>query len=156
MKQKYPIDTLWFRQQLKSKNKTAAGLGRYLGLHKSAVSKLLSGQRDMTASEQDQVADYLGVGIAQIAAHRGVVQTGFGERKQENYETSATAPEPEMKMFTEADIIFKDGKRWMQGPDGLIPLHPIFGCMKGTLTTAPGVDLTEPMDFEWGGELYNE
>jgi hypothetical protein len=33
-----------------------------------------------------------------------------------------------------------------------VPLrhHPIFGCMKGTLTILPGVDLTEPADPEWG------
>jgi hypothetical protein len=28
--------------------------------------------------------------------------------------------------------------------------HPIFGCMKGTLTILPGVDLTEPADPDWG------
>lgn len=34
--------------------------------------------------------------------------------------------------------------------------HPIWGCMAGTITVMPGVDLTEPMEFEWGGKLYNE
>lgn len=28
-------------------------------------------------------------------------------------------------------------------------LHPAFGCMKGTITVAPGVDLTEPAFPEW-------
>jgi hypothetical protein len=28
--------------------------------------------------------------------------------------------------------------------------HPVFGCMKGTLTLLPGVDLTEPADPDWG------
>jgi hypothetical protein len=28
--------------------------------------------------------------------------------------------------------------------------HPIIGCMKGTVRIAPGVDLTEPADPEWG------
>jgi hypothetical protein len=28
--------------------------------------------------------------------------------------------------------------------------HPIFGCMKGTMTLRPDVDLTEPADPEWG------
>ena len=27
--------------------------------------------------------------------------------------------------------------------------HPMFGCMKGTLTVAEGVDLTEPACPEW-------
>lgn len=33
--------------------------------------------------------------------------------------------------------------------------HPIFGCMKGTLTILPGVDLTAPADPEWG-KVYGE
>lgn len=28
--------------------------------------------------------------------------------------------------------------------------HPLFGAMKGLITVAPGVDLTEPADPEWG------
>jgi len=28
--------------------------------------------------------------------------------------------------------------------------HPIFGCMKGTLTVKADVDLTEPSDLDWG------
>jgi len=28
--------------------------------------------------------------------------------------------------------------------------HPLFGWMKGTVTIAPGVDLTEPADPDWG------
>jgi len=27
--------------------------------------------------------------------------------------------------------------------------HPVLGCMKGTITVAPGVDLTEPAFPEW-------
>jgi len=33
---------------------------------------------------------------------------------------------------------------------GAPPRHPIFGCMKGTLTIIPDVDLTEPADPDWG------
>lgn len=29
--------------------------------------------------------------------------------------------------------------------------HPIFGCMKGTVTIASGVDLTDPSEPEWAG-----
>jgi len=31
-----------------------------------------------------------------------------------------------------------------------IKLHPLFTWMKGTVTIAPGVDLTEPADPDWG------
>ncbi|KUM28910.1 hypothetical protein AU467_01220 [Mesorhizobium loti] len=33
--------------------------------------------------------------------------------------------------------------------------HPIFGCMKGTLTIMPDVDLTEPADPDWG-KVYED
>jgi hypothetical protein len=32
--------------------------------------------------------------------------------------------------------------------------HPLFGCMKGTVTIPEGVDLTEPADPEWGEIAY--
>jgi hypothetical protein len=35
-------------------------------------------------------------------------------------------------------------------------IHPIFGCLKGTVTLAPGVDLTEPADPEWGEVAYGD
>jgi hypothetical protein len=31
--------------------------------------------------------------------------------------------------------------------------HPLFGCLKGTVRIAPGVDLTEPADPEWADSL---
>lgn len=30
--------------------------------------------------------------------------------------------------------------------------HPIFGCMEGLMTIAPGVDVTAPADPSWGGQ----
>ena len=34
--------------------------------------------------------------------------------------------------------------------------HPLIGWMKGTLTIAEGVDLTEPADPEWGEATYGD
>ena len=34
--------------------------------------------------------------------------------------------------------------------------HPLIGWMKGTLTIAEGVDLTQPADLEWGEVAYGE
>ena len=31
--------------------------------------------------------------------------------------------------------------------------HPLFGCLKGTVRVAPGVDLTEPAAPEWADSL---
>jgi hypothetical protein len=34
--------------------------------------------------------------------------------------------------------------------------HPLVGWMKGTVTIAPGVDLTEPADPEWGERAWGD
>jgi hypothetical protein len=34
--------------------------------------------------------------------------------------------------------------------------HPLIGWMKGTLTVAEGVDLTQPADPEWGEAAYGD
>ncbi len=54
-------------------------------------------------------------------------------------------------------LVFRRTLRPAQGPsssggDGgkQSKRHPLFGWMKGTVTIAPGVDLTEPADPDWG------
>lgn len=34
--------------------------------------------------------------------------------------------------------------------------HPLIGCLKGMITIAPGVDLTEPADPEWAEIAWGE
>ena len=156
------IDTAWFHRQLEARGESVRGLARLMGLDPSAVSRMLKGERKMSADEQDLISNFLGVSLGEVAARRRGDHAGFGENKQVAYEVeaiAAQAEQPPMKMFTEADIIYKDGKRWMETEDGeLLELHPAFGCMKGTITVMPGVDLTAPMDWdeEWGEKLYNE
>lgn len=157
------IDSAWFYDKLSERDASLRDMARFMGLDPSAVSRMLSGERKMSADEQDQIADYLGVALEEVAAHRRGVVAGFAEKKQASYESGNTGPvapdEPPVKMFTEDDVIYKDGKRWMELEDGtLLEVHPAWGCMKGTLTIMPGVDLTAPMDWdeEWGEKLYNE
>ncbi len=157
------IDSAWFYEKLSQRDASLRDMARFMGLDPSAVSRMLSGERKMSAEEQDQIADYLAVPLEEVAAHRRGDATGFAENKQAGYESGGTGPvlpeEPPVKMFTEDDVIYKDGKRWMELEDGtLIEVHPAWGCMKGTLTIMPGVDLTAPMDWdeEWGEKLYNE
>lgn len=145
------IDSAWFHEQLARKSASLRDLARFMELDPSAVSRMLNGERKMSAEEQDDIAAFLGATLQDVAAHRRGAIAGFAESKQEAY-----VPEP-MKMFTKDDVIYKDGKRYMEAEDGqLLELHPIFGCMEGTITIMPGVDLTEPMDVEWSDKLYNE
>lgn len=156
------IDTAWFHKQLEARGESVRGLARFMGIDASAVSRMLKGERKMSADEQDHISNFLGTNLEEIAARRRGDQMGFGERKQEDYRAEGAPAFPERppgKMFTEDDIIYKDGKRYMETRDGrLLELHPAYGCMKGTITIMPGVDLTAPMDWdeEWGDKLYNE
>ena len=156
------IDTNWFHQQLDARNESVRSLARFLRIDASAASRMLKGERKMSADEQDQIAAFLGVKLDEIAARRRGEHTGFSGSKQAGYKPHDPAlyPEPPAaKMFTEDDIIYKDGKRYMETKEGeLLELHPAYGCMKGTITVMPGVDLTAPMDWdeEWGDKLYNE
>lgn len=157
------IDSDWFYEKLKEMGSSSVELARFLKLDPSSVSRMLKGERKMSADEQDRVSAFLGIPLDVVAIHRrGEGEAyGFAEKKQDAYlaEGGSPTPDPSDKMFTEDDIIYKDGKRWMEREDGtLIELHPIFGSMKGTITVMPGVDLTAPMDwdYEWGEKLYNE
>lgn len=151
-----PIDTAWFHKQLDARGESVRGLARFMELDASAVSRMLKGERKMSADEQDRISNFLGVNLEEIAARRRGDYAGFAESNQAVYDAGgASVPD----IYPENEIIYKDGKRWMEGRNGeLIEAHPIFGCMKGTITVMPGVDLTAPMDwdFEWGEKLYNE
>lgn len=154
------IDSAWFYEKLAERGSSLRDMARFMGLDPSAVSRMLSGERKMSADEQDQVSEYLGINLEEVAAHRRGGVFGFSEEKQAGYEGEGVSqPEPErppVKMFTEADVIYKDGKRWMELEDGtLLEVHPAWGAMKGTLTIMPGVDLTAPADPDWAS-VYDD
>ncbi|CDN54476.1 Plasmid maintenance system antidote protein [Neorhizobium galegae bv. officinalis bv. officinalis str. HAMBI 1141] len=154
-----PIDSEWFYQKLDQGDKSLRDLARFMSLDPSAVSRMLKGERKMSADEQDDIAAFLGINLEEVAAHRRGKVFGFEETKQGSYDATGSLDTPPVKMFTKDDIVYKDGKRWMEKEDGtLIELHPAYGCMAGTITVMPGVDLTAPMDWEeeWGEKLYNE
>ncbi|CAN7361335.1 helix-turn-helix domain-containing protein [Neorhizobium sp. LjRoot104] len=150
------IDSAWFHEKLAEKGSSLRDMARFMELDPSAVSRMLSGERKMSADEQDQISAFLGIDLDEIAAHRRGEARGFSESKQAAYERELLPPERHVNMFTEADIIYEDGKRWMEKEDGtLIELHPAYGCMKGTMIIPPDLDLTAPADPDWG-KVYED
>lgn len=141
MSQKYPIDSEWFHRELRSKKKTVSELARFLSVDKSAASRMLKGERKMSAEEQDKVAQFLGVGIADVVAHRTGSQQGFSEMQQSDFVHGKTSSSGAAKESLQNAGSYS---------------HPIFGCMKGTMTIPDDLDLTAPIDAEWGDKLYNE
>jgi len=154
------IDSEWFQARLKEIGSSSSELAKFLGLDPSSVSRMLKGERKMSAEEQDGVSAFLRMPLEIVAFHRRGEDAalGFAEKKQDAYATSGDPPalDPSVKWFTEDDIIYKDGKRWFETQDGrIVELHPAFGCMKGTMTIPDDLDLTAPVDLEWG-KVYDD
>ncbi len=96
----------------------------------------------MSAEEQDQIAEYFGVPLEEVAARRRGKAGGFAETKQAQY---AHQGERRQKATVSSSDNRKAGD-----------IHPIFGCMEGTMTIPDDLDLTAPIDAEWSDKLYNE
>ncbi len=135
------IDKAWFSQQLKKRGGSQADLARFLRLDRSAVTRMLNGERNMSVEEQDRIAEYLDVPVGDVALHRRGGAAGFSENSQATYAGPSSS---------------RGQGRDVRNVGAAERRHPIFGCMKGTITVMPDVDLTEPVDFEWGEKLYNE
>ena len=135
------IDSAWFYQQLEKEGRSLRAMARAHGLDPSSVSRMLRGERKMTADEQDGIAAYLGIPLTDVAARRRGEATGFAERGQEP--------------------LTMDGKAQRGAGTAAEPApgdnfyDRVRGRMKGTVTIAPGVDLTAPVDPEWA-KVYDD
>jgi transcriptional regulator with XRE-family HTH domain len=141
------IDSAWFYQQLEKEGLSLRGMARALGLDPSAASRMLRGERKMSAEEQDGIAAYLGVSLPEVAARRRGEAGGFAEKGQDAYQ-----PEPSRKM----DGDLPDGVMTSKDDEAGISFYErVRGCMKGTVTIMPGTDLTAPADPEWA-KVYDD
>ncbi|MET3612072.1 transcriptional regulator with XRE-family HTH domain [Rhizobium aquaticum] len=138
------IDSEWFYRQLEKDGRSLRAMARALGLDPSAVSRMLKGERKMSADEQDGIAGYLGVSINEVAARRRGEAVGFAEKGQEAF-------------------VMDDRASSQMGIDSNQPgreeqmsyYERVRARMKGTVTIPPGVDVTEPADPEWG-RVYDD
>jgi transcriptional regulator with XRE-family HTH domain len=143
------IDSAWFYQRLQQEGRSLRDMARALGMDASAVSRMLRGERKMSADEQDGIAVYLGVSLGEVAMRRRGEAPGFGEQAQEALKMDVdpvaasripTQPSPSKPAATADERSF---------------LERIRERMAGTVTIPPGVDVTEPADPEWG-KVYDE
>jgi transcriptional regulator with XRE-family HTH domain len=142
------IDSEWFYRELEKSGRSLRDMARSLGLHPSAVSRMLKGERKMSAEEQDAIAQYLGVSISDVAMRRRGDQTGFAEQAQEPIRMDA---EKEKRTTIVKNSAHGEGK----AGDGDDFFERIRSKMAGTVTIPPGVDITEPADPEWG-RVYDD
>ena len=139
------IDSAWFYQQLEKDGRSLRAMARAMGLDPSSLSRMLRGERRMTADEQDGIAAYLGVSLLEVAAHRRGEGRGFAEEGQEALKTDA-----DKAIASDKD---SGGDFTSAVADNFY--DRIRGRMKGTVTIAPGVDLTAPVDPEWA-RVYDD
>jgi transcriptional regulator with XRE-family HTH domain len=135
------IDSEWFYGELSKEGRSLRDMAKRLSLDPSAVSRMLRGERKMSAEEQDGIADYFGLSIDEIAARRRGGQPGLHEREQQILV---------MDTAVESDTATGNGSAATSHF-----LERIRDRMAGTLTIAPGVDLTEPADPEWA-RVYDD
>lgn len=145
------IDSDWFYRQLDAEGRSLRDMARKLGLDASAVSRMLRGERKMSAEEQDGIAAYLGLSINEVAMRRRGAAGGLAERGQEGYlvhdgrsEGSRSASGPDESKRHMANVTAESSF-----------LERIQRKMAGTVTVPPGVDVTEPPDPEWG-RVYDD
>lgn len=138
------IDSEWFYRQLEKEGRSLRAMARALGLDPSAVSRMLKGERKMSADEQDGIADYLGVSLNEVAARRRGEAAGFAEKGQEGIVVDDRAS-------SEIGVGTDERRR----EEKLTYFERVRARMAGTVTIPPGVDITEPADPEWG-RVYDD
>jgi transcriptional regulator with XRE-family HTH domain len=114
------IDTAWFHQQLEKRGSSVRGLARHLGLDASAVSRMLKGERKMSAEEQDRIAAFLGLSLEEVASHRRGGPAGFGESEQSPYSADVDQMGPHdasKEWYSEKDVIYR-GRQALDGRSG--------------------------------------
>jgi phage repressor protein C with HTH and peptisase S24 domain len=88
-----PMDTAWIKEALKQPGRTQRGLASAMGIDPSGVSRLLTGARDLKASELKALAGYLGVSPpSQVIGPRGMTEPPeFGHSHLEGSELDPTS-----------------------------------------------------------------
>ena len=69
------MDTIWFQEALERAGSTQADLARHLGLPPSAISRMVSGARQMKLLEAVQIATFLGVSQEEVLRRAGDAST---------------------------------------------------------------------------------
>lgn len=139
--QKFPIDKEWFHQKLGERGYSVRRFAAAMEMDAAALSRMLSGQRNMSAEEQDKIARLLRLSLTDIAEHRGQGRKGFEEVGQAGYE--AEMPKPSRSAAKSSVGKGRSGR------------HPIFGCMQGTMNIPNDLDLTAPADPDWA-KVYDD
>jgi hypothetical protein len=138
------LDGNWLDARLRAAGSNRSGLSKALGKDRSAVTRIVSGARQIKLAEIETVAAHLGCSRDEVVkwakAATPEQKPGFGEMTQAQFEAKEIGPESQPP----AEAGMKKHGR-----------HPAFGALKGMITILPGVDLTKPAFEDWKS-LYDE
>jgi transcriptional regulator with XRE-family HTH domain len=122
------IDKAWFERRMAAQGLSMTEVARRMKLDKSALSRALSGKRQIRIAEVAKLATVLQASEAEV-----------WERVQPKSITTSSSP-----------------RASGQGAPA-VGRSPGFGFMKGLLTIEDGYDLTSPSDEDWeNGHLDGE
>jgi transcriptional regulator with XRE-family HTH domain len=151
------IDKAWFMSRMSERGLSLRKLAKSMDMDPSALSRALSGERKVAASEARKIAELLDTPESQVLAH---LDPADG-RKVGRAKMVASAKEDGRRHsgFREGQTVFKgmldmdsDNEEYVVPQQGA---DPLFGCMAGTLTLLPDVDYTAPADPDWA-KVYDD
>ncbi|WP_149791101.1 helix-turn-helix transcriptional regulator [Mesorhizobium sp. NFR06] len=123
-------------------NLTVRSMASRMGMHYSALSRTLNGERRMQVDEIRKIAEIFDRPVSEILVHLGS-SSDPADRKHR----AADESEPG---FMEGHMDFNDTdvkEDYIVPPAGA---DHLFGCMAGTLKLLPDVDYTAPAEPDWG------
>lgn len=156
MRMRTNIDKPWFKKQMDELGLSVRGMAPLIGVHFTALSRTLNGERKLQIDEARKIAEVFRKPVDEILAHSGSSSTrrGSGDERARK-----KLPENVSPGFMEAQVNFQDPspaddqhEEYVVPPTGS---DPLFGCMAGTLTLLPHVDYTAPADPDWG-KVYDD
>ena len=124
------VDKAWFLGRIRQGGwKSQREFAPIIGMDHSALSRILNGERHVKSDEVSAIAKKFGASTDEVHAHLGTSIDAIG-----------------VEIATPSAAKQDDQVYSGESTSGARERHPLFGCMKGTLTILPGVDLTEPAD----------
>ncbi|MDG4881815.1 helix-turn-helix transcriptional regulator [Mesorhizobium sp. WSM4884] len=136
------VDKTWFVNKMKERNLTVRSMAGRMGMHYSALSRTLSGERRMQVDEIRKIAEIFDQPVSEILVHLGSSGAPVDAKPRAAQESRPGFAEGHMD-FNDTDA----NEDYIVPPPGA---DPLFGCMAGTLKLLPDVDYTAPADPDWG------
>ncbi|WP_292587557.1 helix-turn-helix transcriptional regulator [Mesorhizobium sp.] len=137
------IDKAWFMTRMKERKLTVRSMAGRLGMHYSALSRTLNGERRMQVDEIRKIAEVFDRPVSEILVHLRSSPDRADAKPRPALESEPGFMEGHVDFNNDTDV----PENYVVPPAGA---DPLFGCMSGTLKLLPEVDYTAPADPDWG------